>query len=203
MRVKEIMTTPAVTILPTAQLKYAAQLLLKLKLGALPVADQRGRLVGIVSEADLVQLEATPDRRSSLLARLAHGPERTPRLVREVMTPEVEALGEDADIADAARLMLKKGHRSIPVLADDHVAGIVARRDLLKVIARTDSDIRAELEELLEDELGIIDHYTVDITDGVATLTGPADPVSRSLPGILARTVPGVLEVRFTQTTGA
>jgi CBS domain-containing protein len=197
MRVKDIMTTPVVTVAPDQRLKCVARLLLRLKIGAVPVVDRGSHLIGILSEADLVGLQTSSDPRAHLLLRLSGGPDHLPGTVRELMTTDVVSLPDDADVADAAHLMLKHGHRSIPVVAARRVVGILARRDLLKVLARSDADIRAELEELLEDQAGIIDRYQVDVVDGVTLLTGPADPASRGLPQILARTVPGVVEVRF------
>jgi osmotically-inducible protein OsmY len=77
------------------------------------------------------------------------------------------------------------------------VVGIVARRDLLAVLARRDDDIARDLEALLAAELGAPGPYRVTVEDGSVTLTGPSDPTSHRLALLLAREVPGVLEVRF------
>ena len=199
MRVREIMTSPVITVSPEQGRKHVAQLLLRLKIGAVPVVDSRRHLIGIVSESDLVGLEATPDPRLHLRRDPARETWRGPRTVRELMTRKVVTLREDADVAEAAQLMMLHGYRSIPVVADHRVVGIVARRDLLGVIARRDAEVRTEVEGLLESQAGIVEHYDVQVSDGVATLTGPPDPRSRSLPALLARTVPGVFEVRFAE----
>jgi osmotically-inducible protein OsmY len=73
----------------------------------------------------------------------------------------------------------------------------VARRDLLEVLARPDEEITRDVEALLAAELGSPCPYRVTVRDGVADLTGPADPVGRRLAAVLAREVPGVVEVRF------
>jgi hypothetical protein len=75
--------------------------------------------------------------------------------------------------------------------------GIVARRDLLAVLARRDQDIARELEALLASELGAPSPYRATVRDGIMRLTGSADPTTRRLALLLAREVPGVVEVRF------
>jgi osmotically-inducible protein OsmY len=73
----------------------------------------------------------------------------------------------------------------------------VARRDLLEVLARSDRDIAGDLEDLLAAELGAPSPYRTTVRDGIVDLTGPTDPTSRKLATVLARGVPGVVEVRF------
>ena len=113
------------------------------------------------------------------------------------MTREVIALPEDADLAEAGRLLLERRIKSIPVVRGRRVVGIVARRDLLEVLARRDEDIARDLEALLASELGAPSPYRATVKDGSVRLTGSADPTSRRLAGLLAREVPGVVEVRF------
>ena len=113
------------------------------------------------------------------------------------MTRDVIALGEEADVADAGRLMLERRIKSIPVLRGRRVVGIVARRDLLEVLARSDEAIAREVQALLAAELGSPCSYRVTVRDGVVDLTGPPDPVDRRLATLLARGVAGALEVRL------
>jgi CBS domain-containing protein len=194
MRIKDVMTSPVMTVTPTTRIKQVAAMLVRHGFNAVPVVDN-GELVGIVSEADLVRLESSPDPRAHAL-RWPPPVGTTPHLVGEVMTREVLALPPDADAADAARLMLDHGVKSIPVVLGRRVVGIVTRRDLLAVLARTDHAIRAEVERLLAEELG--GHRRVEVTDGVVTLSGLDTGWETDLAGLLARTVPGVVEVRVT-----
>jgi CBS domain-containing protein len=197
MRLRDVMTSPVVTVAPTTRLKQVAALLVRHGFNAVPVVDH-GDLVGIVSEADLVGLEAWPDPRAHAL-RWPAPPAAVPHLVGEVMTHEVLALPPDADAAEAARLMLDRGVKSIPVVLSGRVVGIVTRRDLLRVLARSDHAIRAEVERLLDEELG--GHRPVEVADGVVTLAG-FDPGRESeLAELLVRTVPGVVEVRVTASS--
>jgi CBS domain-containing protein len=120
-------------------------------------------------------------------------------VVAEVMTTEVVALPEDADAAEAGRLMLARRVKSIPIVQGRRVVGIVARRDLLKVLARGDREIARDLEALFGEELGTPSPFRVTVHDGVVELSGPSDPTDRRLATLLARGVPGVVEIRFTE----
>jgi len=196
-RVSDLMSSPVVTVVPGAHLKDVADLLVRHEISAVPVVDD-DKLVGIVSEADLVPLELAPDPRAHL-APVREPPAHLPRVVAEVMTREVVALPERADAAEAGRLMLERGIRSIPVVRERRVVGIIARRDLLKVLARGDEDIAVDLRALLEEELGPPSPYRVAVRDGVVELTGPPDPTARRLATLLVRGVPGVVDLRFAE----
>jgi CBS domain-containing protein len=189
------MSSPVVTVPLDMPLKAVAKLLVDRGISAVPVVDSGG-LVGILSEADLVPLELAPDPRAHL-APCSETPASASRVASEAMTRDVVALPEEADVADAGRLMLERRIKSIPVLRGRRVVGIVARRDLLEVLARSDEEIARDLEALLAAELGSPSPYRVSVRDGVVDLTGPPDPVDRRLATLLARGVPGVLEVRL------
>jgi CBS domain-containing protein len=197
MRIRDVMSSPVVTVAPDTHLKEVADLLVRHEVSAVPVVED-GALVGIVSEADLVPLELAPDPRAHL-APVREPPPGVPRVAAEVMTREVVALPEGADAAEAGRLMLERRIKSIPVVQGRRIVGIVARRDLLKVLARGDEEIAGDLRTLLEEELGPPSPYRVTVRDGVVELTGPPDPTVRRLATLLVRGVPGVVEVRFPQ----
>lgn len=196
MRAKDIMTTPVFTVAPETPLKEVAALLVDRAISAVPVANEAEELIGIVSEADLVRLESTPDPRSRISPRRWRR-FRVPRTAGEAMTREVVALPEDADVSEIAELMLEKRVKRIPIVAGNRVVGIVSRRDVLKVLARTDAEILGELRELLDDELLMLGRFDPEVSGGVVTLSGPSDPASRRLAEILARSVPGVIELGF------
>ena len=182
MRTRDIMTSPVVTVPPDAQLKAVAALLVERGINAVPVVDAGDRLCGIVSEADLLALETA--------AR-----EHPPHTAREVMSQSVYTLAEDTDATVAARMMLRHGLKSVPVVAGDRVVGIVARRDLLRLVARGDDDVRADLERRLRNEIALLQRLRVEVADGVVTVIGAGD-LGRQLVVGLARTVPGVVDVR-------
>jgi CBS domain-containing protein len=199
MRTRDVMTSPVVTVPPDAQLRDVAAILVERAINAVPVVDDGNRLLGIVSEADLLGLEAGPGRGS---AGDRAGP---PRTAREVMTQAVYTLTEGTDAAAAARLMLRHRLKSVPVVAGDLVVGIVARRDLLRLVARSDHDIRGDLERRRKEEVDAVARLGVEVADGVVTIDAAAGPLARQLLEGLARTVPGVVEVRSNQpaTDGA
>jgi CBS domain-containing protein len=194
-RVREVMSSPVVTVPPDMRLKEVADLLVSHRIGAAPVMED-GELVGFVSEADLVPLQLASDPRAHL-ASLPEPAADLPRTAAEAMTREVVALPADADVAEAARLMLERRIKSIPIVQGRQVVGIVARRDLLAVLARSDEEIATALEVLLADELGPSSPFRVAVRDGVAQLSGPSDPTTHQLAARLARGVPGVVGVRF------
>jgi CBS domain-containing protein len=182
MRTRDIMTSPVVTVPPEAPLKAVATILVQHAINAVPVVDPDGRLLGIVSEADLLALE-TPARGDQ------------PHTAREVMSQSVYTLAEDTDAAAAARMMLRHGLKSVPVVAGERVVGVVARRDLLRLVARGDDEVRADLEARLRNEIALLQRLRVEVADGVVTVTGAGDPGRQLVLG-LARTLPGVVEVR-------
>jgi len=196
MRAKDIMTTPVYTVRPETPIKEAAALLVDRGISALPVVNDAEELVGIVSERDLISLEARAQVHGRIRQAL-HRTKPTPRTVEEVMTRRVVTLTENADATQVARVMLDKGVKRIPIVSGDHVVGIVARRDVLKILARSDDDIRGDVEALLDDELLMLGHSSVEVSGGVVTLTAPLD--NRRLVTLLARSVPGVLEVEFAE----
>lgn len=131
MLVREIMTSPAVTIRPDDDVAEAARVLDRLSITALPVVDHDGRLLGILSEADVV-------------ARLAQGPDDRgpgPR-VRDLMTRRVLSVAADDDLASLMDLMTGTVIKSLPVLLHDRLVGMVSRRDVVRAFAQGDLDAR-------------------------------------------------------------
>ena len=195
MRIRDVMSSPVVSVTPEATVKEAARLLVDRGFNALPVVDG-AKLVGIVTEADLVPLESRPDPRSHILP-LPADRAPVPRTVAEIMTRTVITLSPEEDAARAAQVMLERGLRSIPVTTGGQVLGMVTRRDLLRVLARRDGEIRGEVVALLADELPDA-CVTITVAEGIVTLTfrswlGPRD---RRIAELLASTVRGVLSLR-------
>src|SRR5499427_8324096 len=184
MRAKDVMTSPAITVTPETHCKDAAALLVRHRISALPVVDASGRLVGLVSEADLLPLEATPDPRSQATPL----PARTmplPQTVDEVMTPEVYTVDEDMDLGVVAQRMLEANVKRFPVLHGDRVVGVVSRHDLVKVIARSDEDVEAGVQRALTEEGMRLPSMGVRVRDGVVELTGNGDRQTMRLAEIL------------------
>ena len=195
MIVKDVMSTSVVTASPGAAIKDVAALLVKNGISAVPVVDDEGFLVGIVSESDLISLQTTPDPRSHLLHE--SDPPPSAHVAADVMTEHPVTLPADADVAVAARLMLQKGIKRIPIVAGGHVIGIIARRDLIGVLARSDDEIRSDLDKALMREAPLLGSLRTEVADGVVTVAGAAEERTRRLAEILARRIPGVVGVRF------
>jgi CBS domain-containing protein len=194
MRAIELMSTPVVTVTTDATSREAAKMLVDNDITAAPVIDQNGRLVGIVSEADLIRGQIQPDAR----AHLTNLTERTipqPRSVAEVVTRDVICVPTSADAADIAALMLKEGIKSVPVVKDDVPVGMVSRRDLLATLVRDDAAIAAEATALLTDYANGPSPFTVAVTDGVVTLTGDTTIDEFRIARLLTGTVIGVRRV--------
>jgi len=194
------MTSPAITVTPQTHCKDAAALMVRHRISALPVVDEGGRLVGLVSEADLLPLETTPDPRSQERPL----PPRTmplPRTVDEVMSPEVYTVDEDTDLGIVAQRMLEAHVKRFPVMRGDRVAGVVSRHDLVKVIARTDAVVECAVDTTLLEEGVRLTSIGVHVRDGVVDLSGD-DAETLRVAAILARSVPGVLDVSVTPVAG-
>jgi CBS domain-containing protein len=202
--VKDVMTVDVVAVPTTATFKEIADALAEHKISAVPVVDDGGIVVGVVSEADLLhKLElATSDLHRRLVDR------------RRVRTAKSKAAGDTAEalmsspaitirssapIGEAARLMEHERIKRLPVVEDDgRLIGIVARRDLLRPYLRSDSAIRQDVEfEVLQRTLWVIP-ATIDVfvTDGRVTLRGRADRRSTAEIAVrLTRAVDGVVAV--------
>lgn len=192
MRARDIMTTPVVTVRPETPIKKAAATLAEHGFTALPVVDADDRLIGIVTEADLVRDRVPRDPRA-----LCHPGEEMPTVattaVREVMTTPAVAMGAGTDVAVLAKALLDAGHRSMPIVDGSRVIGIVTRRDIVRVIARDDHTIADDVRHRLE-IYGGDRRWRVDVRDGMVSI-GDAfdDETDRHVATVLAEAVPGVV----------
>jgi CBS domain-containing protein len=133
MLVRDVMTSPAVTIRPDQDVTEAARILDRLSLTSLPVVSPDLRLLGVVSEADVIaQLTSEQERR-----RAAHRRDDAPR-VRDVMTHQVLTAQADDDLTKIVALMSGTSLKSLPVVLHDRVVGMVSRRDVVRAMARGD-----------------------------------------------------------------
>jgi len=194
MLVHEVMTSPARTVRAETPIKEALALLDEHTITALPVVDEHGRIQGVVSEADLIRDALLPDARRHLSYSLTPTTVLPPHEVGEVMTPHVLTVESDADLAEAVDVMTTTGVKSLPVV-DHHqvVVGVVSRRDVVRVLARPDVTIEADVDELFR-SLGL--EWLAEVRDGVVTITGPEGPETRGVANVVAGSVPGVTGVR-------
>jgi CBS domain-containing protein len=131
MLARDVMTRPVITTLMTTSVIEATHLLIDNGFTALPVIDpEDGRLVGIITEADLLRGRLSADVRRASWARSTA--DYRPHTVADVMTSPVESLTAGADIADAARIMVDERIRCLPIVDGYGVVGVITRRDLLR-----------------------------------------------------------------------
>ncbi len=131
MLIREHMTPDPVTITPDASVTEALRLMREKKIRRLPVVNSHHRLVGIVSDKDL--LHASPSPATSLA--VWEIPELLSRLkIDKVMTREVITVGEETPLEEAARIMADKGIGGLPVMSGETLVGIITETDLFKIL---------------------------------------------------------------------
>lgn len=192
MWVREAMTSPVVTVTEDMSVRAALKLLDRHRVTSLPVVDDAGRVVGIVSEADLVRDAVLRDQRKRIIPQdVTDTP--PPRRVGDVMTAHPVTVTGTDDLADAVELLTTTTVKSLPVLEEGHVVGVLSRRDVVHLLAREDERIEADVVELFRAE--DVD-WLVDVDEGVVRISGPADEPERRLAQALAGSVTGVVAVR-------
>jgi CBS domain-containing protein len=204
MRALEIMTRPVFTAHPWTPVQEAAAILTKHAITALPVLDAEHRLVGMVSEGDLLWHRVPADPDVHLSRRPDDAVTDPPGTVGDVMTTAVVTMPTGASTADLAEAMLQYDVRSIPIVDGPAVVGIVSRRDLLRTLVRNDDVIAADVREALDAYAGGEQRWHADVADGVVTVSGPfTDQAEVAVVRILAKSVGGVLAVHLRPTTAS
>ena len=199
--VKDVMTAEVVAVRRDATFKELAAVLRRYRVSALPVVDDAGRVIGVVSEADLLAKEALAD--PGVMAEVLHRKDvrKAEGLTAgDLMTsPPVTAAPED-QVEQAARMMHFMRIKRLPVVnSGGQLVGIVSRSDVLAVFDRPDEDIRTEIVDTMLVHEFLIDPRQVRVTveSGVVTMEGT--PETAALGRALvrkARHVPGVVAVR-------
>ena len=201
--VKDVMTTQVVTVGTAASFKEMVVKMRKSGVSALPVVDGEGRVIGVVSEADMLNKEAGLDTEPGELSSLLRFTEREKAAgvtAAELMTKPPVTIGPGAPVAEAARLMRDRRVKRLPVITDTGLLiGIISRADALRLFARPDADIRRDAEEEVIAETFLADSPLVSVTvhDGIVTLTGRTDTgqLARELVAAI-RQIDGVIAVR-------
>ena len=215
MQARDLMAAPTQMLSPDTSVLDAARVMLNGDVGAVPVVDSDGKLVGIVSEADLIGRLEDGERRKAWFLKLVaddmkearsfirkHG-----RTVADVMTKAVVAVAEDASVAEIARLMETRHLKRVPVTHRGKLVGIVTRGHLLqallarqtpdKAVERSDQQLRAAVSRALDGHRWASAWpKSVLVEDGVVHLWGYAfDGETRDACRVAAEEVPGVKRV--------
>jgi len=112
---KDIMTKEVITVKPSTTRDELAKILARNKISGVPVLDEEGSVIGVVTEADLLQ--------------------KAGKTVGELMTKEVISVCEDTPIEEIAKILAEKGIKRVPVLKEGKLVGIVSRADIVKAFA--------------------------------------------------------------------
>jgi CBS domain-containing protein len=197
-RIREIMSKPAVVVPPECSVKEAAATLDAHGFTCLPVVTGDGRLVGVVSEAELLVNRFPPDPRVPIFERVAPVPGPT---VGEVMVRDVLVTRQQEGVADLLTVLRSAGIRSVPVVEyDGTVVGVVTYRDLLRALARDDAAIEADIRRKL-DIYGGFGRWRADVRNGEVTIFDDrADLVERSGAMRVAESVIGVSRCQVVDT---
>lgn len=194
MLVRDVMTPDPVTVTPATGVKEALVRLADLGITSMPVVGPDGALLGIVSEADLITIAVVRDPRVAEWPVIVE-PLDSPRTVADLYTRSAISVRPDDDVAHAVDLMTATAAKSLPVLdSEGRLAGVVSRSDVVQVLARADDLIAADIDDVLVD-LGHPD-WLVEVENGLVEISGPRGSAEHSLAHVVARTVPGVVEVR-------
>jgi len=204
LRARDVMTTPVYTVRPETPVPEVACLLVERHISGAPVVDETGRLVGIVTEADLLPKEAGP---AGLPLTALLGPEAPPevrehlrryrgRVAREVMTREVVTATEDTPVQQLAALMLRKQVNRIPIVRGERVVGIVTRNDVLRAFFRRDEELERAARETLQDLELDPGRLSIQAREGVLEVCGEVDsPEHARLVELVLRALDGVVDV--------
>jgi len=203
MRACDLMTAPVITVRPDTAAKDALKLLTVNKFTALPVVDDNV-LVGIVTEADLIRdrIPRDPRNRQGELHTGRHHP--APMLVGAVMTRPVVTMSAGTDLTDLCQALLDEHIRAMPIVDGAKVVGIVTRGDIVRILARDDHTIAADIRHRLE-IYGGLNRWRVHVEDGVARIIDTFDDsTDRHVASMLAQAVPGVVDAQavFTPSSG-
>ncbi|MFP3986686.1 CBS domain-containing protein [Streptomyces sp. E11-3] len=196
------MTHTVIAVGRDAPFKEIVELMKQWKVSALPVLEGEGRVIGVVSEADLLPKEEFRDddpTRYDVLRRLSDLAKAGAVTAGELMSSPAITVHPDATLAEAARIMAHRRVKRLPVVdAINLLQGVVSRSDLLKVFLRPDEEIAEEIRRTVLAHLTSAAGVRVSVSDGVVTLSGHLRDTA--LVPVLARAVravEGVVDTRM------
>lgn len=217
MQVADVMTRNVISVTPNTTLSEAIDTMVRSHVSGLPVIADDGRLVGILTEGDLLRRAelGTQEPRANWFTAFfkaghlaqtyaqSHG-----RRVDEIMTPDVVAIAPNARLEEAVRLMKQHDIKRLPVINDGRVVGLLSRADLVRTLAEflrtpyeeppaSDDSIRAAIEaELKAQPWAPVATVRVKVRDGQVELCGAiTDESLRNAIRIIAENAPGVRSV--------
>jgi CBS domain-containing protein len=222
MKARDVMVSPVITVKPSASVREVAETLVKQHISAVPVVDDQGKLLGIVSEGDLLRrTEAKTERRHSwwlagLIGDTALASEYIKahsRNVADVMTKRVITAGPDTALHEIAALLERNSIKRVPILENGRIVGIVSRANLVQALASnrkpletpvSDAEIREKiLTELNAQPWARTALLNVTVNSGVVDLWGlTQSETERKAIRVAAEGVPGVRAVHDNMMQG-
>lgn len=207
MRVVDLMASDVISVRPETTLRDAARLMVEKGISGLPVTDDDGQLVGVISEADFLRKEVD---RGDMMGRGLLGvlfdreSLAEAETVGEVMADNVFTISPDASLVEAARTMTTHGVKRLPVVTrEGKLVGVVSRRDVVAAFTRPDDLIEDEIREDVVRRLLFLDPalLEVSVNAGVVTVSGelPTRTDVRLLEAMVQRT-DGVIRADITLT---
>lgn len=202
MQARDIMTSSVVTVTAGSTVGDAATLLAAHGFTALPVVDDDGALVGLVTEADILRDRFPRDPRfhcsnEAGIQRPDEAHREPPATVGGVMTAPAVSMGVRSDVVDLVTTMRDEGLRSMPIVDGTRLVGIVTRRDLVRTLTRADADVERDVRHQLE-TYGGPGRWTVDVRGGAVTIRDAMDDeTDRHVATVLAEAVRGVTVVHM------
>jgi CBS-domain-containing membrane protein len=201
--VKDVMSTHVIAVRQGAPYKEMAAMLHEQRVSAFPVIDEDSKVIGVVSEADLLTkeaLEGTVPRTLQSLTRQSVRTRVNAVTAADLMTKPAVTIGPGESVTHAARLMFDRRVKRLPVTSDDGtLIGIVTRSDVLSVYSRSDTDIQRQVTQdlILGTFLCDSDRFTVTVRNGIVTIKGTPETSQVGLDIISAiRHMEGVVFVR-------
>jgi CBS domain-containing protein len=202
-KVAEVMNTEVITVGPSARLKDVARLLVEQRISGVPVLDEDGTVLGVVSEADILVKER--GRAGTTLFHRAleldtESEKYGARDAADAMTTPAVTIRPTRSVSEAASLMLERGVNRLPVV-DPHgrLVGIVTRADLVRAFVRDDAEIEREIRDdvVLKTCWRSPDRFHLEVRNGEVTLDGRvADADAADMLLRFVERVPGVVNVR-------
>ena len=216
MKVSDVMTRRVISILPTAPISDAIKLMLKNHISGLPVVDSKRKLVGILTEGDLLHRpEIDTERKRTRWLDALFGPGDAAnayvhshgRKVKEVMTRNPVTVKESAPLHEAVYLMERRNIKRLPVLRAGKIVGIISRANLIRALAsihraapvseKTDSAIRNRiLAEIGKQDWAYSTFVDVTVRKGVTDVWGTiTDSAQHDALRVLVENTPGVKKI--------
>lgn len=217
MHAVDVMTPRVITVSPETDVREIARLLLEHNISALPVVEDDGKVLGIVSEGDLMRRveNGTERRKSWWLKSIFAGANNASEYIKsharkahEIMTPNPITINEDEPLNRVAKLLEKHHIKRVPVVRDGKLVGIVSRANLLRGFSMTapdaatpattdDREIRDAILEEIEENTGVwVDRINVIVTEGVVQVWGLVESQEEKMAvQVAVENTPGVKSV--------